>query len=78
MPVLKPFAAVVFAVLVMSAALAGERPLTGDEIRAALSGNTVEGVQDGVDWKQYFDPNGQTTYVCRRPGVARALGRARR
>ncbi|MGI9412117.1 MAG: hypothetical protein ACR2PM_00500 [Hyphomicrobiales bacterium] len=63
MPVLKPFAAVVFAVLVMSAALAGERPLTGDEIRAALSGNTVEGVQDGADWKQYFDRNGQTTYV---------------
>ena len=44
-------------------ALADERRLTGAEIRDALSGNTVSGIQDGVAWKQYFDPSGQTTYV---------------
>ena len=42
---------------------ADERPLTGAEINSALSGNTVAGIQDGQAWKQYFDPNGQTTYV---------------
>ena len=40
-----------------------ERPLSGAEIKSSLSGNTVSGVQDGEAWKQYFDPNGQTTYV---------------
>jgi hypothetical protein len=47
----------------ISLAQAGETPLTGAEIRDALSGNTVNGVQDGVSWKQYFDPGGATTYV---------------
>ena len=52
-------------VMLASTPIAGadERPLTGAEIKDALSGNTVAGVQDGQAWKQYFDPNGRTTYV---------------
>lgn len=64
MSALKSFVILCFCMLVpAAAAIAGERALTGAEIRTALSGNTAEGVQDGVAWKQYFDPNGQTTYV---------------
>ncbi|MDX1710226.1 MAG: hypothetical protein R3316_03715 [Rhodovibrionaceae bacterium] len=40
-----------------------EQPLTGAEIKAALSGNTVFGEQDGTKWKQYFAPDGSTTYI---------------
>jgi len=60
----KSLAAALFVTLSF-AAIAGaeQRALTGTEIRAALEGNTAGGIQDGEAWKQYFDPNGQTTYV---------------
>ncbi len=45
------------------AAQAQEKMLNGDEITAALAGNTVTGEQKGVAWKQYFDATGATTYI---------------
>lgn len=60
----KSFAAALLVTLsFLATAGAEERGLTGAEIRTALEGNTVLGVQDGEAWKQYFDPNGRTTYV---------------
>ncbi len=49
--------------MVVSPAIAQELPLAGAQVRDGLSGNTVEGVQGGVNWKQYFNPSGATTYV---------------
>jgi hypothetical protein len=45
-------------------ARAGEEPLTGAEITAALAGNTAFGEQDGTKWKQYFAADGSTTYIA--------------
>jgi len=42
---------------------AGEEPLTGDQIKEILSGNTVFGEQKGTPWKQYFDADGATIYI---------------
>lgn len=53
-------------------AISAERTLTGPEIESALNGNAVEGVQDGVAWKQYFYRDGTTTYISRnRPSPGR-------
>ncbi|HUR43673.1 MAG TPA: hypothetical protein VMZ01_06190 [Aestuariivirga sp.] len=42
---------------------AGERKLTGDEIKTALNGKTVVGTNDsGIQWKQSFNENGGTLY----------------
>jgi hypothetical protein len=44
-------------------ALADERKLSGDEIKAALSDETVVGTTDtGKKWKQPFKANGDTLY----------------
>ena len=45
-------------------ALAEERKLGGEEITQALAGNTAFGEQDGTPWKQYFAPDGSTTYIA--------------
>ena len=52
------------ALLVVTASLAhaAERPLTGPEITALLSGNTALGKNDRGPWKQYFEPGGGTAY----------------
>ncbi len=50
--------------LMTSAALAAERPLKGSEIDALIKGNTVTGENINGIWKQYFDANGQTTYLA--------------
>jgi hypothetical protein len=49
--------------LLASTAAAAERPLKGPEIDALIKGNTVTGKNDYGPWKQYFDANGQTTYL---------------
>lgn len=54
--------AVAFAGLSM-AALAEQRKLTGDEIKAALSDKKVAGTTDsGAGWTQTFKANGDTLY----------------
>jgi hypothetical protein len=44
-------------------AQAEEKPLTGDEIRAALSDRTVAGVDNGKAWQQTFQKGGATFYA---------------
>ena len=39
--------------------------LTGAEIEAALSGNTITGTWSGSDYRQFFAANGSTTYAPR-------------
>jgi len=51
------------AALFATTAHAAERPLNGPEIDVLIKGNTVLGQSDGKPWRQYFDPNGETTYV---------------
>lgn len=46
-------------------AWAEEKPLTGADITAALSGNTAVGGSGDEAWRQYFDPSGETTYVVK-------------
>ncbi|MGH6908486.1 MAG: hypothetical protein ACREDX_11580, partial [Aestuariivirga sp.] len=41
---------------------AEERKLTGDEIKAALTGKKVVGNNDGKSWTQMFKANGDTLY----------------
>jgi hypothetical protein len=48
--------------LLSCSALAEERPLTGEEIRAALNDRTVAGVDDGKAWQQTFQKSGATFY----------------
>jgi hypothetical protein len=48
--------------LFILAAVAAEKPLTGDEIRAALSDHTVSGNADGKSWQQTFQKGGATFY----------------
>ena len=53
-------------------AVSAERTLTGPEIEKALNGNAVEGMQDGVAWKQHFYRDGTTTYISgNRPSPGR-------
>jgi hypothetical protein len=54
-------------------ALAAPKPLTTDEIRALLTGNTVHGTWAGREYFSYFEANGWTTYV--EPGKPSTLGR---
>ena len=54
----------IFVFLAPTTAFAGEESrLTGAEITERLSGNTVFGNQRGAAWKQFFDSDGNTTYV---------------
>lgn len=55
------------------AALAQPHPLGTDEIRAALSGNTVHGTWAGREYYSLFEANGWTTYV--EPGKPESRGR---
>lgn len=50
-------------VALASGAAAAERSLTTAEITQLLSGNTVIGSSDKGEWRQYFDPAGDTTYA---------------
>jgi hypothetical protein len=43
---------------------AAERKLTADEIRLALTGNTVEGNWRGTPYRSYFAADGTTIYVA--------------
>lgn len=58
--ILAAISAVVF--LYVPDVRAEEAPLTGDDIRAVLSGVMVAGIKDGQPWHQSFTPTGQTTY----------------
>ena len=42
--------------------LADERPMSADEIREALAGNTVEGLWRNTPYLSYFQPNGVTLF----------------
>ena len=68
-------AIVVIALAVAAPAFAGEAALNGEGIRAALTGNTVDGVsgEPGTPYRQYFDAGGATLYVeeGRRPSQGR-------
>jgi hypothetical protein len=46
----------------MAPAQAEERPLSGDEIRAALNDKTVAGVDEDKSWQQTFQKSGATFY----------------
>ena len=54
-------------------ALAAPKPLTTDDIRALLTGNTVHGTWGGREYFSYFEANGWTTYV--EPGKPPTQGR---
>ena len=54
-------------------ALAAPKPLTTDEIRTLLTGNTVHGTWAGREYFSYFEANGWTTYV--EPGKPSSQGR---
>ncbi|MGH6717994.1 MAG: hypothetical protein ACREER_01635 [Alphaproteobacteria bacterium] len=41
---------------------AAERRLSGEEVIAALSGNTARGLPPGPEYLQFFDPTGATVY----------------
>ena len=43
-------------------ALGEERKLSGQQIREALTGNTVSGEWGGTPYKSYFRPDGLTVY----------------
>ncbi|MEM7169765.1 MAG: hypothetical protein AAF530_06320 [Pseudomonadota bacterium] len=53
----------IFVILGTITAKAGEQKLSGTEIIEALSGKTAFGTQKGTPWKQFFDPNGATTFI---------------
>ena len=52
-----------FAVVGVAQAVAEEIKLSGPEIKAALTGNTVSGEHKGKAWNQSFEKNGVTTYT---------------
>lgn len=54
-------------------ALASPKPLTTEDIRVLLTGNTVHGTWAGREYFSYFEANGWTTYV--EPGKPSTLGR---
>lgn len=68
-----PMMILTLAALLASPALAAPQPLTTDEIRAILAGNTVHGTWAGREYFSYFEANGWTTYV--EPGKPSELGR---
>ncbi len=38
--------------------------VSGDELASALSGNTIIGNWVGEDYRQFYDPNGETIYLA--------------
>ena len=54
-------------------ALAAPKPLSTDDIRTLLTGNTVHGTWAGREYFSYFEANGWTTYV--EPGKPSSQGR---
>ena len=54
-------------------ALAAPHPLTTDEIRALLTGNTVHGTWAGREYFSFFEADGWTFYV--EPGKPESRGR---
>jgi hypothetical protein len=61
------------AMLALGPASADPHPLTTEEIRAALTGNTVHGSWAGREYFSYFDAGGWTFYV--EPGQPETRGR---
>lgn len=61
------------AILATGPASAAPHPLNADEIRAALTGNTVHGTWAGREYFSFFDANGWTFYV--EPGRPETRGR---
>lgn len=57
------FAIVLLAVFAVPAASADEWPLSEAEMVAALSGRTAISTDPASPYRQYFEPNGDTTYV---------------
>ena len=57
------FAIVLLAILSAPVASADERPLSEAEMVAALSGRTAISTDPASPYRQYFDPDGETTYV---------------
>ena len=57
----------------LSPSLAAPHSMTTDEIRAALTGNTVHGTWAGREYYSYFEADGWTTYV--EPGKPSTQGR---
>ncbi len=51
--------------LTASAALADQVPVTADEIRKMLTGNTIQGTRYGDEYRQYFYEDGKTIYAPR-------------
>jgi hypothetical protein len=64
--------AALIAIMTMPA-LAAPKPLSTDDIRALLAGNTVHGTWAGREYFSYFGANGWTTYV--EPGKPSSQGR---
>ena len=54
-------------------AMAAPKPLSTDDIRTLLTGNTVHGTWAGREYFSYFEANGWTTYV--EPGKPSSQGR---
>jgi len=54
-------------------ALAAPKPLTTEDIRTLLTGNTVHGTWAGREYFSYFEASGWTTYV--EPGKPSTQGR---
>ena len=68
----RAIASLILCVLAM-AAFAAPKPLSTDDIRSLLTGNTVHGTWAGKEYFSYFEANGWTTYV--EPGKASSQGR---
>jgi hypothetical protein len=64
--------AALMAIMAMPA-LAAPKPLSTDDIRTLLTGNTVHGTWAGREYFSYFEANGWTTYV--EPGKPSSQGR---
>ena len=64
MIVLRTACLVALTAFLTSSTLAAERPLNGPEIDALIKGNTVTGQNINGVWKQFFDANGETTYLA--------------
>jgi hypothetical protein len=58
------FAAIASVFLTLPAA-ADEKPMTTEEIAAALTGNTVHGMWGETEYYSYFDANGVTIYTTK-------------
>jgi hypothetical protein len=61
------------AIGIAAAAHAEEKRMTGAEISAALTGNSVDGTWSGSEYRSYFDPGGTTIY--QRKGTPATQGR---